>query len=316
MRLNSVQLSDALVSILEIHIHQVWLLLARHLDVWLALWVVVLGDSLHLVDLQIVLVVSVAHVLHCQFLLLLQSLLLQLDLLQLILLLVLIQLLVQQPWVLLMVCVRRLHVGTCVARVVPTMVIHAWRNILLHVLIDWDLSLLPRSLLLKDLLLLLSAMLAWTFQLSLISHMNLLLADALVWALLWGGMTQNWSSFVLIIGKLWVIASCLRAFVLVLDLRKLEDGIFSCWWYCVISGCLPCVWRCLYAVPTSFRSVLLWILLLAHGVVIMRTILEVDTSCSSSLFRVVVPVQCYIIVLLGKSRRQMHDVFGNSNGFQ
>ena len=64
MRFNSVQFSNALITILEVHVHQVRLLLARHLDVRLALRVIILGDTFHLVDLQIVLVVSVAHILH------------------------------------------------------------------------------------------------------------------------------------------------------------------------------------------------------------------------------------------------------------
>jgi len=65
-----------------------------------------------------------------------------------------------------MVTVRSLPVGTRVARVVPTMIITAWRNVLLNVVIDWNLSLLPRLLLVKDLLLLLSAVFARTFLLT------------------------------------------------------------------------------------------------------------------------------------------------------
>ena len=64
MRFDSVQFSDALVTILEVHIHQVGLLLARHLDVRLTLRVIILGNTFHLVDLQIVLVVAVTHILH------------------------------------------------------------------------------------------------------------------------------------------------------------------------------------------------------------------------------------------------------------
>ena len=64
MRFDSVQFSDALVTILEVHIHQVGLLLARHLDVRLTLRVIILGNTFHLVDLQIVLVVAIAHILH------------------------------------------------------------------------------------------------------------------------------------------------------------------------------------------------------------------------------------------------------------
>ena len=64
------------------------------------------------------------------------------------------------------------------------MVITAWRNVLLNVVIDRNLSLLPRLLLLKDLLLLLSTVFARTFLVSVVSaHVDLLLADTLVRAL-------------------------------------------------------------------------------------------------------------------------------------
>ena len=109
-----------------------------------------------------------------------------------------------------------------------TVLLHAWRNVLLNVVINRNLSLLPRVLLLKDLLLLLSAVFAWALQVTLISH-NLLLADALVRALLGRGVAQNWSSFVLITGKLRVIASSLWTFILVLDLRQLKNRIVSSW---------------------------------------------------------------------------------------
>jgi hypothetical protein len=98
------------------------------------------------------------------------------------------------------------------------MLITARWNVLLHVIIDWNLSLLPHLLLLKDLLLLLTTVFARTFQVPLISHVNLLLADALVWALFGPSVNQNWRSFVLVISKLGIIASSLRTFVLVLYL--------------------------------------------------------------------------------------------------
>ena len=109
------------------------------------------------------------------------------------------------------------------------MVIAAWRNVLLNVVIDRNLSLLlPRLLLLKYLLLLLSTVFARTFLVSLVStHVDLLLADALVWALFRASVHQNGRSFVMVIGKLGIIASSVRAFILILYLGELEHGFFS-----------------------------------------------------------------------------------------
>jgi hypothetical protein len=69
------------------------------------------------------------------------------------------------------------------AQQMAAMIVTTWRNVLLNIVVDWNLSLLSRLLLLKSLLQLLSAMFAWTLRIAL-THTNLLLTDALVWTFL------------------------------------------------------------------------------------------------------------------------------------
>jgi hypothetical protein len=112
-----------------------------------------------------------------------------------------------------------LHVRTCVALVVAAMFITTGRNVLLNIVIDWNLPLLPHLLLLKDLLLLVTTIFSlWTFQISLISQ--LLLTNALVRAFLGRCMVQNWWCFVLITSKLGVNTySSYRFLILILNIR-------------------------------------------------------------------------------------------------
>ena len=190
------------------------------------------------------------------------------------------------------------------------LLIHS-RYILWHVIIYGYLSLLPGVNYL--LMFLLIYFVLWCF---LFLVLNIFLAYTFIWAF-FQRIVNNWRTFdmpcqlrvVTFTSSIWL----LLFLILIWDWREFYNTVISWGWDSIVPSALFLLWGLLYAVVISFWGICLFLcFFLSHGVVVMRSVFKVHSSSASALFRVVVS-RDNVIILFRKPRRQMHNIFWNSD---